>query len=197
VNHVPIEQVTKEMRYAAKTVNFGVLYGQGPRALAEQTGMTLPEAKDFIRKYFETFSAVREYIEETKQLAHELGYVETLTGRRRMIPELHSTMPMLRASGERMAVNTPIQGTAADMIKIAMIRIAHRLHSARTSAHVRAHDAHMLLQVHDELVLEVRESSVKHIAKMVREEMESAMKLRVPIKVDAKFGNNWSEMKPV
>lgn len=189
IHNVELDQVTKEMRYAAKTVNFGVLYGQGANALAAQTGLTYAEAKDFIEKYFASFPAVKKYIEATKDLAHRDGFVETLLGRKRYIPDINSSVQMIKAAAERVAVNTPIQGTAADLIKLAMIEIHSALKKYPTD------QVKMLLQVHDELVFEVREDLVPEIGRLVQEKMENIYKLRAPIKVEVEVGDNWGELK--
>jgi DNA polymerase-1 len=185
---VSLEKVTKEMRSAAKTVNFGVLYGQGPKSLSEQTGMTFEQAKEFIQKYFSVFAGVRRFIEETKKLTHHKGYVETLSGRRRYLPDLYSGVQQIRAAAERMSVNTPIQGTEAELIKIAMIRIYNKIKDTH---------ARMLLQVHDELVFEVKKDDVDAFAKMILHEMEHAITLRVPLKVDISVGDNWGELEKI
>ena len=182
--------VTSEMRRRAKTVNFAVIYGMSDFTLARGLGMSVKEAREFINKYFETFPGVREYTEETTKKARELGYVTTLMGRRRYIPEINSANRNIRLFAERAAVNMPIQGTAADMMKIAMIRV----HDAMKSANVKSQ---MLLQVHDELLLEVTREEYPAITKLVRQGMENAYEMRVPLRVDVKIGQNWSEMSPV
>lgn len=191
IYHVSLNEVTKQMRSAAKTVNFGVLYGQGPRALAQQTGLSLEAARDFIAKYFALFAGLKAYIEEVKVLARSLGYVETLGHRRRYLPDLFAGIATLRAAAERMAVNTPMQGTAAELMKIAMIRVYNRLQTLK-------HDeARLLLQVHDELVLEVTTRSVKKVARIVKQEMEQALVLSVPLLADVAIGDNWGEIKKI
>jgi DNA polymerase-1 len=183
---VESEQVTPGMRARAKTINFATIYGQGPVALAAQLGISRTEARSFIDQYFERFHGVRDYLEAMKELARETGYVVTLSGRRRYIPEIRSRNPGTRGFGERTATNSPIQGTAADLIKIAMIRLHDRLDPTR---------GRMLLQVHDELLLEVREGAIDAVAAQVKEEMESAMSLDVPLKVDIASGRSWYECK--
>lgn len=188
INGVPLENVTKEQRYAAKEVNFGVLYGMGSTGLAQRTGISREEARAFIEKYFLVFRAVAQFLEETKALAVSQGYVETLFGRRRYLPEIRSGNPMLRAAAERMAVNMPVQGTAADLMKMAMIVIDQKLGGV-------SKDSRMLLQVHDELVFEVPEKDVQKVAKFVQTEMAHIHPLKVPIEVEVKVGRNWGEME--
>jgi DNA polymerase-1 len=185
---VPLEQVTGEMRSRAKTINFGTIYGQGPFALARQLGITQDEAKNFITQYFERFAGVRAYLDHQVKLAREQGYVETLFGRRRYIPEIKDKNFNLRAFAERTAQNTPLQGSAADLIKLAMVDI-HRTLEAE------ALRARLLLQVHDELVLEAPEVEVERVAALVKEHMEGAAMLDVPLVVDVGVGSNWLEAK--
>jgi DNA polymerase-1 len=185
---VPIDSVTKEMRDRAKTVNFGIIYGQGPFSLGNQLGISNAEAKEFIEEYFRRFPGVRRYLDEQVELAKSRGYVETLTGRRRYLPELRSKNWNIRAFGERAATNAPIQGTAADLIKIAMIRIQNDLHAGVVPAK-------MLLQVHDELLFETPVGSEAAVQEFVRERMEGAAQLEVPLKVEGGVGDNWLETK--
>jgi DNA polymerase-1 len=185
---VPPDSVSGGMRDQAKTINFATIYGQGPVALAGQLGITRAQADQFISSYFERFAGVRRYLDEMKQQAKERGYVETLLGRRRYIPEMRSRNPGVRGFGERLATNSPIQGTAADLLKIAMIRLHDRLAAGDTGAR-------MLLQVHDELLLEVPEASVEATCHIVREEMEGAIQLDVPLKVDMGVGPSWYDSK--
>jgi len=182
------DAVNGGMRDQAKTINFATIYGQGPVALAGQLGISRTQADHFIASYFERFAGVRRYLDEMKDQAREKGYVETLSGRRRYIPEIRSRNPGVRGFGERLATNSPIQGTAADLIKIAMIRLHERLVSSGTGAR-------MLLQVHDELLLEVPETAVDLARAAVREEMEGAIELDVPLKVDIGTGRSWYESK--
>ena len=182
-----MEEVTGVMRDQAKTVNFATLYGQGPFGLARQLGIPMDEAKRFIGQYFERFDGVRRFLDAQVEQAREAGHVETLLGRRRHIPELRSRSWNVRRFGERVARNTPIQGTAADLIKVAMIRIAEALGDA---AGVR-----MLLQVHDELVFEVDEAEVEATRRTVVEAMESALVLKVPLRVDTGSGRSWYDCK--
>lgn len=185
---VPLDQVTKNQRRAAKTINFGVLYGLGVHGLAQGADLTRDEARDFIDRYFALYAKVAEYLEETKTLAHKLGYVETLFGRRRYLPEINSNNPMIRAGAERMAINHPVQGTAADLMKMAMVAIAKSLPSVSASSR-------MTMQVHDELVFEVPLSDVDTVAEFAREEMTTVAKLKVPIEVAVEVGSSWGEME--
>lgn len=187
INGVPENQVTKEMRSAAKEVNFGVLYGMGAYGLSSRTGISQGEAQDFIQKYFEQFHSVKAYIDRMLRLAKKEGYVETLFGRRRYIPELQADNYQLRSAGERMAVNMPIQGTAADLMKLAMIAVDEKL---RGMDGVR-----MILQVHDELVFEVKKGLEEKVSEIVKREMEGVAKLRVPIEVHVSSGKRWGELK--
>ncbi|MBI3120466.1 MAG: DNA polymerase I, partial [Candidatus Kerfeldbacteria bacterium] len=188
IHNVPVSRVTPEMRYAAKEVNFGVLYGMGAFGLAWRAGISRHAASEFIRRYFEVFSGIREYVEQAKELAVSRGYAETLLGRRRYIPELRSHNGQLRAAGERMAVNMPIQGLQADLLKLAMIEVDRRL--PRISER-----ASMILQVHDELVFEVPRTHIRKVASAVKEIMENVYELRVPIVAECKVGDNWGEMQ--
>lgn len=185
---VPIDDVTALMRGQAKTVNFATLYGQGPFSLARQLGITREEAKEFIATYFERFNGVRDFLDAQVEMAREKGYVETLMGRRRYVPELRSGSWNIRQFGERVAQNTPIQGTAADLMKKAMIDVQSALDEAGTGAE-------MLLQVHDELLLEVPEAEVDAVRELVVSCMEGAVELRVPLVADWGVGGNWYECK--
>jgi DNA polymerase-1 len=180
------EDITSEMRRKAKAVNFGIIYGISPFGLAQDIGVSNTEAKRYIESYFARYPKVREFIERTIQEAKQNGFVTTLLGRRRFIPELSSSAAPVRGFGERTAVNTPIQGSAADMIKMAMIRIHHRI----TREGLRSH---MILQVHDELVFEVPDNEIEPMKKLVKEEMEGVFPLVVPIKIEMASGKNWDE----
>ncbi len=193
IYNIPLEKVTAEQRRAAKTLNFGILYGMGSQALAESTGMSREEAKKFIDEYFQDFSGIRDYIERTKRFAEERGYVETIFGRRRYIPEIHSPNWQLRREAERMAVNMPVQGSATgDIIKIAMIKVDEWIKKEKLENDVR-----LLLQVHDELLFEVNEKMLLpepvEGVRMIKKIMESAAELKVPLVVDVKAGANWGE----
>jgi DNA polymerase I len=185
---VPLELVTREMRDRAKTVNFAVIYGVGPFSLAQQLGTSTAEGKEFIERYFERFPDVRRYLDEQIAKARELGYVETLTGRRRYIPEIRAKNFNIRSFGERAATNAPIQGSAADLIKMAMISIHRELQDRSTGAR-------MLLQVHDELLFEAPRGEEESMLELVRRHMERAAELRVPLRVETGIGENWLECK--
>ncbi|MFN8646275.1 MAG: DNA polymerase I [Gemmatimonadales bacterium] len=185
---VPLPDVTSEMRARAKTINFGTIYGQGPFALSRQLGITQEEARTFIQQYFERFAGVRAYLDLQVRLAREHGYVETLFGRRRYIPEINEKNFNLRAFAERTAQNTPLQGSAADLIKVAMVRIHAALAESRLPAR-------LLLQVHDELVLEAETAAVEQAVALVRRHMEGAAELKVPLVVEVGVGDNWLEAK--
>ncbi len=193
VFNIPLAEVTPAMRSFAKAVNFGLLYGMGAFRLARDSELTLPEAEDFIKTYFERFPKVRDYLETTKQQAIERGYVETLLGRRRYFSIFQSgdtsqQAMIARRAAEREAVNMPIQGTAADIIKIAMVR----LHDALTERELRSR---MILQVHDELLLEAPDSETDEVIGLVRDVMENAYPMDVPLKVDARAGQSWGDLK--
>lgn len=179
-------KITPELRRTAKEVNFGVLYGMGPHGLASRTGMSFARAKQFIDRYFSTFTGLAKYLEEVKELARSLGYVETKYGRRLQLPDIYSGVQQIRAAAERLATNMPIQGTAADIIKMAMIEIDRGLR--RLSP-----ESKMLMQVHDELVFEVPDHDVKKVSNFIQERMESAVKLKVPVVAEVHSGRNWQE----
>jgi len=176
------------MRSRAKTINFATIYGQGAHALSRQLSIEHAEAKEFISRYFERFQGVRNYLDAMVAFARENGYVQTIFGRRRYIPELRERNFNIRAFGERTAANSPIQGSAADLIKIAMIRIDDAL---RTK-HLKSK---MLLQVHDELVFEGPPDELEELQTLVKYEMENAAELSVPLVVDLGVGANWLETK--
>lgn len=177
--------VSREMRRTAKVINFGVLYGMGAQALSRELGVPVSAAESYIRNYFERYSGVREYLETTRRLAHAQGFVTTILGRRRTLPELASRDRNLVQAAERIATNTPIQGSAADLMKLAMVRIDRRLVGSFAGR------AALILQVHDELVVEASEESCDSICNLVREEMAGAMELRVPLVVDVGVGGSW------
>jgi len=179
--------VTREMRSRAKAINFGIIYGMGPRRLSMQTGISMTEAKEFIATYFETYPGVAAFQEESKRMAREEGYVQTLLGRRRYIQEeILSSNRQVQVNAENVAINTPIQGTAADLIKVAMIAIDRRLREEGL-------ESRMIIQVHDELVLEVPDGENERVREIVRSGMEGAIALEVPIVVDMGEGRNWLE----
>ena len=186
VYDVDLDQVTPEMRSQAKAVNFGILYGQGPYGLSQQTGLSFQEAAEFIKKYFERYPRINEYIEFCKAEARKTGMAKTITGRQRPLPEIDSKNPMIRSAAERLAVNTPLQGTAADLIKMAMIGI-DRFISERNLLGM------MILQIHDELIFEVPDDEIPTFEKMVKEKMEQVFQLKVPIEVSISVGKNWGE----
>jgi len=192
---VPLNQVTKEQRAVAKMMNFATSYGVTAFGLAQRTGLSRHEAEQFMNRYFGTYPGVKRYIEETKELARQQGYVETLLGRRRYFPVLKTTATTqqaynMRQAAERAAINHPIQGTAADIIKIAMIALHRRLQEG-------GYRARLTLQVHDELVLEVPREELATVARLVEETMEGAYELRAALKVDLEAGPNWYEQEPL
>jgi DNA polymerase-1 len=180
--------ITSEMRRRAKAVNFGIVYGQTPFGLATSLGIDRKEAERYIQAYFERYSGVRKFIDSTIEKVRKTGAARTLLGRQRPIPDMHSRNPNARSFAERTAVNTPLQGTAADLIKMAMIRIDKKLHERR-------HEAQMLLQVHDELLFEAPPNEAEEIAAMVKMEMEQVYRLEVPLLVDVGIGDNWRDAK--
>jgi DNA polymerase I len=184
---IPRDEVTPEMRRNAKTVNFGVIYGMSDYGLEQATNLSREEASQFIALYFERYPRVKEYLEATKEQARKLGYVQTVLGRRRFLPEINSSNRMVREAAERMAINAPVQGSSADIIKIAMIN----LHREMEKRNLRSK---MLLQIHDELLFEVPEGEVEEMKSLVSELMPRAVELRVPVKIDIKLGKSWGEM---
>jgi len=184
---IPAAEVTPEMRRNAKTVNFGVVYGMSDYGLEQATSLSREEAAQFIALYFERYPRVKEYLEATKERARKLGYVQTVLGRRRFLPEINSYNRMVREAAERMAINAPVQGSSADIIKIAMINL-HREMERRNLK------SKMLLQIHDELLFEVPEAEVEEMKSLVSELMPGAVELCVPVKIDIKLGKNWAEM---
>ncbi len=183
---VALEEVTPEMRRRAKTVNFGIIYGMSPYGLSQDLGISVEEAKSYIKLYFSRYPGVRRFIEETIQKAKETEMVHTIMGRRRFIPEISSRNRNVREMGERFAINTPIQGSAADIIKLAMIEVDKRLMEDNLQSK-------MILQVHDELLIEAPEEEVEKVSQMVKDAMEGVYKLKVPLKVDVGIGDNWEE----
>jgi DNA polymerase-1 len=181
------ELVTPEMRRQAKVVNFGIIYGMSAFGLAKQLGVGNRLASEFIQRYFAKYSGVKAYLEETLHQARERGWVTTLLGRRRQTPQLNSSNRILRQEAERSAINTPLQGTAADIIKKAMLEVETVLEKAGLSGH-------MLLQLHDELLFEVPRSELADTARVVRQAMEGVVTLKVPLLVDLRMGENWGEM---
>ena len=188
INEVKLEEVTKQMRYEAKAINFGILYGQGPHGLAQNAKIPYKSAQEFIAKYFAAYTGIRKMIDGSIAEAHDNGFATTLFRRKRYLPELDSSNVMIRRGAERMAINTPIQGTAADLIKIAMINIAHEIEGHEA-------DIKMLLQIHDELIFEIKEDKIDTWLPKLKDLMEKAITLKVPIVVDSAIGDNWGELK--
>ncbi len=184
VFNLPVEMVTKQMRSSAKAVNFGIVYGIGAFSLAKDIGVTRKQAQEYIDNYLNTYNGVREYMSNVIELARDRGYSETLFKRRRYLPELNASNFMVRSGGERIARNMPIQGTAADIIKIAMIKVDKRITEEKL-------DARLILQVHDELIVEVSEKDADRALKLVCEEMENACSMKVRLKADGNIGKTW------
>jgi DNA polymerase-1 len=180
-------KVTPDMRRVAKTVNFGVIYGMSDYGLEQATGLSREEAAQFIAAYFEKYPGVKQYLESTKEQVRQKGYVQTILGRRRSIPEIHSSNRQVREAAERMAINMPVQGTSADIIKVAMINLEREIAKGKLKSK-------MILQVHDELIFEVPKAESDEMRKLASELMSTAMELSVPLKVDIKTGTNWGEM---
>ncbi|MBU1878319.1 MAG: DNA polymerase I, partial [Chloroflexi bacterium] len=187
---VPMDEITKEQRTKAKAINFGIIYGMSEYGLARRIDVSPEEASQYIAEYLGEYPRVRAYLEETKKQARERGYVATLLGRRRYTPELKSRNHNLQSAGERAAINHPIQGTAADIIKVAMVRLQREIEA-------RGLHSLLTLQVHDELVLEVPEEELDEVVALVADVMEHALEMTPPLKVDVKVGQNWEEMEPL
>jgi DNA polymerase-1 len=183
---VDLNDVTREMRSKAKTANFGIIYGISSFGLSERLTIGRKEAKDLIDGYFSSYPGVKAYMDESIRKAREKGFVTTMFGRRRYLPDIHSRNQVVRGNAERNAINAPIQGSAADIIKIAMVRIQEKLKS-------EGYKSKMILQVHDELIFEVLESELEKLKSMVLFEMSNAAKLSIPLKVDWGTGRNWLE----
>jgi DNA polymerase-1 len=184
---VPMEKVTPPMRREAKVINFGIVYGMSPYGLSQQLGTEPKIAQAYIDEYFKKYSGVQTYIEKSLEDARQKGYVMTLLHRRRYLPDIHSTTAAVRQASERMAINTPLQGTAADIIKVAMIRIQNRIEELGLSTK-------MTMQVHDELVFEIPEEELQKTLLMIQNDMETVMELSVPLKVSIHSGKNWAEV---
>ncbi len=205
VFNVAPKEVTRDQRRVAKAINFGILYGMGATALAATAAVSREEADAYIQRYFAAYSELAEWVETTKALARKRGYVETLFGRKRFLPEIASGVPQVRAAAERMAVNMPIQGTQADLLKLAMIRADDWIRSegrgkreeGRVARASREERVRMVLTVHDELVFEVREKIAEDAARALTDILEHVHQLPVPIVVDAKVGRSWGELKPI
>ncbi len=191
IYEIPLDQVSKEQRRHAKAINFGLIYGMSPFGLSRSTGLTLSEAENFVKAYFKRFPSVKEYLDGLKKMAMQQGYVETLLGRRRYFPNLSTTTNVtLRNREEREAINAPIQGTAADILKIAMIKLASALQKSQLKAKI-------LLQVHDELLLEVPENEHEETTKLVQSIMENAYQLSIPLSTEARWGKNWGSLEEI
>ena len=185
---MPMDQVTGAMRSASKAVNFGIVYGISDFALAKNISVTRAEARAFIDRYFERYPGIRRYMDASVAEGREKGYVTTLMGRRRYLPELSSSNYNLRAFGERCAMNSPIQGTAADIIKLAMIAVARALREQQL-------EARLILQVHDELIVEAPQAEVERVQTLLRDCMEGVVQLDVPLKADISTGGDWRACK--
>ena len=187
--NVPLEAVNEDLRRRAKAVNFGIIYGISEFGLARDTGVSRAEARHYIDNYLDSYPGVRKYMREIVDKGRKQGYVETIFKRRRYLPDLNASNRMVRANAERMALNTPIQGSSADIIKVAMIRVFNTIRRMNLRAR-------LLLQVHDELVLEVPRIELPEVASLVKIDMENAYTLAVPLEVSVKMGVNWYDMKP-
>ena len=188
VFHVPVDQVTHQMRSNAKAVNFGIVYGISPFSLSQDIGVAQWEAKEYIESYFQTYPGVRKHMTEVVEQAKADGYVETLYHRRRALPELKSSNFNMRSFGERVALNMPIQGTAADIMKLAMVAVWKRLKAEGL-------EARLVLQVHDELIVECPQAEAEQVQRLLTEEMEGVAHLAVPLTAEAHWGKNWLEAK--
>jgi DNA polymerase-1 len=183
---VPENEVTPEQRRTAKVVNFGIMYGAGPFRMSQELGISMLESRELINTYFNTYPGIRRYMDETLESARENGYVQTMNGRRRKMTQLDSGNHNLVKAEERAAINMPIQGTAAELIKLAMINIHNQMKE-------KGFVSKMILQIHDELLFEGPRDEVESLAKLVVREMENAMPLSIPLKVDWNMGHNWYE----
>ena len=186
VFHVPLGEVTDELRRNAKAVNFGIVYGISAFGLSEGLSIGRADAKEYIERYFKTYPKVKEYLDSEIAFARENGYVKTVFGRRRPIPEIHASNFMRRSFSERVAMNSPIQGTAADMMKVAMNAVYEKLKRNELRSRI-------VLQVHDELLLEVPKEELEEVREILVSSMENALTLPVPFLVEAKTGKNWEE----
>ena len=188
VFNLPPLFITPEMRRRAKAVNFGIVYGIGAFSLSQDIGVSVTEADQYIKQYLQTFSGVKQYMDDTIAFGKEQGYVCTMYNRRRYLPELASSSHNIKAFGQRVAMNTPIQGTAADIIKIAMVRVYRRLKKENL-------DAKLILQVHDELIVEAPEQEAQQVQALLKEEMEAAAQMKVKLTVDVHSGKTWLDAK--
>ena len=191
IYEVPLDQVTKEQRRHAKAINFGLIYGMSAFGLSRSTGLTLSEAENFVKAYFKRFPRVKEYLDGLRKMAMQQGYVETLVGRRRYFPNLATTTNVnAKNQQEREAINAPIQGTAADIMKIAMINLFLALQKSQLKTKI-------LLQVHDELLLECPENEKDETVKLVQKVMENAYQLSIPLSTEARWGLNWGSLEVI
>ncbi len=188
INRVEINEVEPKMRREAKAINFGVLYGQGPHGLSQTADIPYAQAQEFIASYFKSFTGVKKFIDNTIEQARIDEQVSTLMGRVRHLPEINSSIAMVKKAAERMAVNTPLQGTAADMLKKAMIQVDKEI----TNKNIK-----MLMTVHDELIFEIKNNLVKTVVPRIKKIMEEVIKLKVPVIVDVKQGKNWGELRSI
>jgi DNA polymerase-1 len=186
VFNVEIKNVTKEQRSNAKTVNFGIIYGVSAFGLSNQTDLSRSESKDLIESYFKAYPQLKNYISNQINFARENGYVETILGRRRYLKDINSRNPIVRGGAERNAVNAPVQGSAADIIKIAMVKISDKIK-------LNNFKSKMLVQVHDELIFEIYKPELQKMKELIKKEMESVFTLNVPLTVDIGIGENWHE----
>jgi len=185
---VPEEKVNEEMRSVAKTLNFGVLYGMGVYGFAEAAKVSRKEAKLFIEEYFKNYQGISDYVKSSIEKVKKEGVVETIFGRKRFLPEIKSLDPRLQRAAERMAINHPVQGTAADIIKMAMIECDKMIEPEKDIIK-------MVLQVHDELLFEIEENKISDFAGKIKKIMENVAKFEVPLKIDLEIGENWGELK--
>jgi DNA polymerase-1 len=188
LNDVPMDKVTSDMRRASKAINFGILYGMGVQGIMRDSGISRDEARMFLDKYFSVHSGIHDYIARIKAETEESGYAETMFGRKRYLPDIQGKNPMLKAAAERAAVNMPVQGTAADIMKLAMIKVGTAIEAGKI-------DARMLLQVHDELVFEIEDSKVKSETPKIQKIMQEVVELSVPLDVDVEYGKNWGDQE--
>lgn len=189
INKIKLEEVSYQLRQQAKAINFGILYGQGPHGLSQNAGIPYQQAREFINQYFLSYPQVKEFINKTISMASKQGYTSTMFGRIRPIPEINSSEIMKKKAAERMAINSPIQGSAADIIKMAMIKISSEIKNQT--------DIKMLLQVHDELIFEVDNDKINYYYQKIKEIMENVVELKVPLLIEARSGKNWGEMENI
>ncbi len=186
IYNIPLAEVTKSQRYSAKAVNFGIIYGQQAFGLSQALNISSSEASAFIETYFHRFKQVKEFLEHCKEESRKTGKAVTITGRERLIPEINSKNGMLKAQAERLAVNTPLQGTAADLIKMAMLKIDYLLQKGK-------HLGYLILQIHDELIFELPDFEILTVEPLVKDAMENVFQLKVPLTIDVAIGKNWKE----